>query len=186
MAGAVAGYLNSITRSGTPEFHGTLFEFFRNSKLDARNFFDPGPEPPPFKRNQFGFTLTGPVLKDRTFFMASFEAMRDRLTQTVTNYFPDELARQGIITNAAGEVIRTVPVNPRVRPYLDLYPLPNSARVGRGIGENRASQALPTDENFFTVRVDHQISERDSFFARYSFDDANEPILTRAFFSSTS
>ena len=167
------GVLNSITRSGTPEFHGTLFEFFRNSKLDARNFFDPGPEPPPFKRNQFGFTLTGPVLKDRTFFMASFEAMRDRLTQTVTNYFPDELARQGIITNAAGEVIRTVPVNLRVRPYLDLYPLPNSARVGKGIGENRASQALPTDENFFTVRVDHQISERDSFFARYSFDDAN-------------
>ena len=166
------GVLNSITRSGTPEFHGTFFEFFRNSKLDARNFFDPGPEPPPFKRNQFGFTLTGPVLKERTFFMAGFEGMRDRLTQTVTNYFPDELARQGIITNAAGEVIRIVPVNLRVRPYLDLYPLPNSARVGRGIGENRSSQALPTDENFFTVRVDHQISERDSFFARYTFDDA--------------
>jgi len=55
------GVVNSITHSGTPEIHGTAFEYLRNSKLDARNFFDPGAEPPPFKRNQFGATLTGPV-----------------------------------------------------------------------------------------------------------------------------
>ncbi len=166
------GVLNSITRSGTPEFHGTFFEYFRNSKLDARNFYDPGPEPPPFKRNQFGFTLTGPVVKDRTFFMGSFEGLRDRLTKTEIDFFPDELARQGMITDASGAVIQTVPVNPRVVPYLELYPLPNSVSVGRGIGEYIDSQFLPTDENFFTVRLDHQISERDSLFARYTFDDA--------------
>ena len=166
------GVLNSVSRSGTPEFHGTFFEFFRNSKLDARNFFDPGPEPTPFKRNQFGFTLTGPVRKDKTFFMGSFEGMRDRLTKTEIDFFPDEPARQGMITDASGEVFQTVPVNPRVVPYLELYPLPNSVRRGGGIGENAATRFLPTDENFFTIRLDHQISEQDSLFARYTFDDA--------------
>ncbi len=169
---ASGGVLNSISRSGTPEFHGTFFEFFRNSKLDARNFFDPGPEPTPFKRNQFGFTLTGPVVKERTFFMGSFEGLRDRLTQTEIDFFPDELARQGIITDTAGKVLRTVPVHPDVKPYLRLYPLPNSVRAGGGIQQNAAPQFLPTNEIFFTVRLDHQISERDSLFARYTFDDA--------------
>ena len=90
------GILNSITKSGTPEFHGTFFEFLRNSKLDARNFFDPADEPiPPFKRNQFGFTLTGPVVKDRTFIMGSFEGLRDRLSATNVDFFPDEQARRG-------------------------------------------------------------------------------------------
>ena len=167
------GILNSITRSGTPEFHGTFFEFFRNSRLDARNFFDPGPEPTPFKRNQFGFTLTGPVVKDRTFFMGSFEGLRDRLAKTEIDFFPDELARQGIITDKAGKQIRTVPVAPSVKPYLALYPLPNSVPLGGGVGVNAAPQFLPSDESYFTVRVDHQVSDRNSLFARYTFDDAS-------------
>lgn len=177
------GVLNSITRSGTPKFHGTLFEYFRNSKLDARNFFDSGPEPTPFKRNQFGFTLTGPVVKDRTFFTGSFEGLRDRLTETVVSHFPDEQARQGIITNAAGEAMQRVPVHPSVVPYLGLYPLPNSVRLGRGVGEDRSIQFLPTDESFFVMRVDHKISDQDSFFVRYTFDDAtnNSPQGTHLF-----
>ena len=167
------GVLNSVTKSGTPEFHGTLFEFLRNSSLDAKNFFDPSEEPiPPFKRNQFGFTLTGPVIKDRTFLMGSFEGLRDRLTQTNVDFFPDEQARHGQITNAAGEIVKTVPLHPRIPDYLELYPLPNAGRVGEGIGRNVASQFLPTNESFFTARLDHQITERDSFFARYTFDDA--------------
>lgn len=168
------GVLNSITRSGTPEFHGTFFEYFRNSKLDTRNAFDPVSGPPPFKRNQFGFTITGPLVKDRTFFLGSFEAMRDRLNQTDVSFFPTAEARLGIgiVTDASGNPV-TVPVNARVQPYLDLYPLPNDISLGRGIGRNLAPQFLPTDENFWTVRLDHKISDRDSFFARYTFDDAN-------------
>ena len=166
------GVLNSITRSGTDEFHGTFFEYLRNSKLDARNFFDPGAEPPPFKRNQFGFTLSGPFRKTRTYFMVSFEGLRDRLTETSVDFFPDAQSRQGIITDAQGNVTQTLTVHPSVKPYLALYPLPNGPSLGRGIGENRASQFLPTDENFATFRVDHQLTERDSLFARYTFDDA--------------
>src|SRR5206468_3687813 len=83
------GVLNSITRSGSNEFHGTFFEYLRNSKLDSRNFFDRGADPPPFKRNQFGFTLSGPLRKEKTYFMVSYEAMRDRLNQTQVDYYPD-------------------------------------------------------------------------------------------------
>src|SRR5262245_6557551 len=166
------GVVNSITRSGSNEFHGTFFEYFRNSKLDARNFFDRGPNPPPFKRNQFGFTLSGPVRKGKTYFMGSYEAMHDRLNDTQVDYFPDEEARHGIITDASGRPIRSVEVNPRVKPYLDLLPLPNSVRVGGGFAQNLSPQFLPTDENFFTVRLDHQLSSRDSLFGRYTFDVA--------------
>ncbi|MBI4464995.1 MAG: TonB-dependent receptor, partial [Acidobacteria bacterium] len=165
------GTMNSITRSGGNQFHGTLFEYFRNSKMDARNFFD-GAEPPPFKRNQFGFLLTGPIRKDHTFFMGTFEAMRDRLTRTETDFLPDANAHNGIITDASGNVLRTVPVHPKVPPYLALYPLPNLGSIGGGLGRNAASVFLPTSENYFAVRVDHKFSDKDSFFARYTFDDA--------------
>lgn len=166
------GTLNSITRSGGNQFHGTLFEYFRNSKMDARNFFDPGAEPPPFKRNQFGFLLTGPLRTDRTFFTGTFESMRDRLTTTQTVFLPDANARKGIITDASGNVLRTVPVHPKVPQYLELYPMPNLDSIGGGLGRHTASVFLPTSENYFAVRVDHKFSDTDSSFARYTLDDA--------------
>src|SRR5438093_2114350 len=167
------GVLNSITRSGSNEFHGTFFEYLRNSKLDARNFFDRDLAPPPFKRNQFGFTLSGPVRKGKTYFMGSYEAMRDRLNQTQVDYYPDAEARQGIITDASGHTIRTIPVSTRVKPYLDLMPFPNSFRLRGGFAQDSSAQFLPTNENFLTVRLDHQLSSGDSMFGRYTFDDAN-------------
>ena len=166
------GTLNTITRSGTNELHGTLFEYFRNSKMDARNFFDTDPEPPSFKRNQFGFILTGPIRKETTFVMGTFEAMRDRLTLTDNSFLPDKNIRKGLVTDAAGNVIRTVPVSQLVEPYLALYPIPNLGPIGGGVGRHSAPVFLPTGENYFAVRVDHKLSERDSFFTRYTFDDA--------------
>ena len=172
------GVLNSITRSGSPEFHGSLFEYFRNSKLDARNFFD-GDEKPPFKRNQFGFTLTGPIIQDRTFFMAGFEAMRDRLSEANIDYYPDANARLGIITDSNGNLPRDqngnlirVPVSDKVAGLLKVIPIPQLLVVGRGMAEYQGVRFLPTDEDFLTFRVDHKISDRDSLFARYTFDDA--------------
>jgi hypothetical protein len=170
------GVLNSITRSGTSQFHGSLFEYFRNSKLDARNFFDidtthprQRSSPPPFKRNQFGATLTGPLKKDRTFFLFSFEALRDRLTQTNVSYFPDADARLGF-PDASGRP--AVPVSPEVQRYFSVIPAPNNVSLGGGIGRNIAPQFLPSNETNFAVRVDHKLTDRDSFFARYTFDDA--------------
>ncbi len=169
------GVLNSITRSGTENFRGTLFEYFRNSKLDSRNFFDPD-SPPPFKRNQFGFTLTGPLRKNRLFFMTSFEALRDRLTETAVNYLPDVQARQGVITDASGNIIQVVTVAAGVKPYLALYPFPNSIRVGRGAAQSRDPQFLLTNENFFVVRLDQKLSDSDSLFGRYTIDDATSDV----------
>ncbi len=166
------GVLNSITRSGSPQFHGTLFEYFRNSKLDTRNFFDPGSGPPSFKRNQFGFTVTGPVVKDKTYFMVGFETMRDRLNQTDVSYFPDAAIRRG-------------PVAPRARPYLDLYPIPNDVQLGNGVGQNLTPLFLPTDESFWTFRVDHKISSRDNLFGRYTFDDATSHATQETFLFHT-
>src|SRR5262249_13030125 len=116
------GVLNSISRSGSNEFHGTFFEYLRNNKLEHRNFF--GPDPPAFKSNQIGFTRSGPVQEGKAYFMGSYEAMRDRLNQVQVDFYPDVEARQGIITDASGRTIRTVQVNPRVKPYLDLMHLP--------------------------------------------------------------
>jgi hypothetical protein len=155
------GIMNSITRSGTPEFHGSLFEYLRNSKLDARNFFDDGDNPPPFKRNQFGGTLTGPIQKDRSYFLFSYEGLRDRLTETNVSFWPDAATRQR--SDIAATVVR----------YLRLMPVPNGDTVGNGIGRNFAPQSLPVSQNYITVRLDQKITDQDSLFARYTFDDAN-------------
>src|SRR5687768_13629746 len=103
--GFSGGVINAVTRSGTNAFHGTLFEFLRNSALDARNFFDRNPanplvrsNPPPFKRNQYGFTVGGPIKRDKLFFFGSFEGLNDRLATTLTASVPSLNARQGIIT----------------------------------------------------------------------------------------
>ncbi len=167
------GVLNSITRSGTSQLHATLFEYFRNSRLDTRNAIDPGSDPPPFKRNQFGFTVTGPVKKDRTFFTAGFEAMRDRLTETDLSFFPDAKSREGIITDPAGNELRRLTISKQTKPYLDLYPIPNQGSVGQGFGINAAPVFEPTNENYWTVRLDHKLSDHDSFFIHYTFDNAN-------------
>ena len=167
------GTLNSITKSGSNDIHGTLFEYFRNSKMDAKNFFDQGVDPPPFKRNQFGFMLSGPVRKDRTFFMGAMESMSDRLTKTEISNLPSTEARLGIIRDCDGRELRRVAVNPKMQPYLDLYPLPNLRCKGPGISTSAAPLFLPTNDTFFTARVDHKISDHDSFFARYTFDDAS-------------
>ncbi len=168
------GALNSITRSGSNEYHGTVFEYFRNSKLDARNFFDQA-APPPFKRNQFGATITGPIRKEKTFFALSLEAMRDRLSETRIDRYPDEYARQGLLPDpySPGSFIN-VGLHPRVKLYLDrLYPLPNSTQLRGGVREHAAVQFFPTNDTFAALRVDHSFSERDGIFVRYSFDEAD-------------
>ncbi len=160
------GVVNAVTRSGTNELHGSVFEFHRNSALDARNFFDPTKEPPEFKRNQFGFTIGGPLKKDRSFFFGSYEGLRERLAMTQIVNVPTAEARQGRLPG------RTVQVSPSVVPFLSLWPLPNGRDFGDGTGEFLFASNQPKGEDFFVVKIDHNFSEKDSFFARYSFDDA--------------
>src|SRR3989475_7322338 len=93
---SAGGVINAVTRSGANQVHGSAFEFLRNSYLDAKNFFDPAARPiPPFKRNQFGGVLGGPIHKDRTFFFGAFESLIDRLGVTGVTSVPTLAARQG-------------------------------------------------------------------------------------------
>src|SRR5713101_3397389 len=107
------GVINAVTRSGTNAVHGDVYEFIRNSALDARNFFDG--RIPPFKRNQFGGSAGGPIQKDRTFFFADYEGLRQSLGVTQVDTVPSEAARKGLLS--AG----TVRVDPVVAKFLDAF-----------------------------------------------------------------
>ncbi|MBI4483338.1 MAG: TonB-dependent receptor [Acidobacteria bacterium] len=170
-AGAV---INAVTKSGTNEFHGSVFEFHRNSALDAKNFFDALNKPiPPFKRNQYGFMASGPIAKNKTFFLGSYEALRERLGLSHVATVPGENARNGFLPDPSrpGQ-LRNVGVHQAVRPYLEFFPRANGRQFVDGTAEYLSSPTRPTDEHFFVVKVDHNFSDSDSFFARYTFDDA--------------
>lgn len=159
------GIINAITKSGANEFHGSTFEYLRNADLDARNFFDV--HKPAFKRNQFGFTLGGPIRHDKTFFFVSYEGLRDRLGSTS---IVNTLTATGRTGNLGSQ---TVKVNPAVVPYLALYPLPNGTDFGDGVGQYISTVNTPTSEDYVVAKVDHNISDSDSLWGRYVFDNSN-------------
>src|SRR6202158_2445556 len=152
------GVINALTGSGTNEFHGSVYEFLRNSALDASNFFDS--TKPPFKRNQFGATAGGPILKDRTFIFGNYEGLRQSLGETQVNTVPTDTARAGHL--AGGDVT----VDPRIVPYLPIWPLPNSGSCPAGtvcdVGTFKLVSQQVTPENYFTTRVDHKFSTNDA------------------------
>ncbi len=175
------GIINIATKSGGNGLHGSMFEFLRNAKLDARMFFDPNPQPPPFKRNQFGGSLGGPIRKDHTFFFGNYEALRERLGVTSIAIVPDNNARLGLLPDPErpGQFIN-VGVAPAVKPFFVLYPAVNGRifkdlrGVPTGTGEYISSPSSSSGQDFFLVRVDHKISERDSLFGRYYFSQASQ------------
>lgn len=161
------GVINAVTKSGTNEIHGTAFEFLRNSHLDARNFFDRGGIPP-FKRNQFGGAVGGPLRKDKTFFLGSYEGLRERLGLSIL----DTVFSQSVHNGFVGA--QFIGVDNRVRPWLNSWPLPNGRDLGGGIAELFDNPAQPTRDDFFVIRLDHHFSDKDSLFVSYTFDDSSK------------
>ena len=164
------GIVNAVTRSGSNRFEATLFAFHRNDNLDATNFITnrSGLEKPEFKRNQFGAVVGGPIIRNRTFFLASYEGLREGLGLTQAATVPTEQARQG---NLPGQP--PFQVDLAVEPYLQLYPLPNGSDFEDGTAEFSSTSTQVTEEDFFFFRIDHQISEKNHLFFRYYFDDAS-------------
>jgi Carboxypeptidase regulatory-like domain len=160
------GVINAITRSGTNQFHGSVYEFLRNSALDTSNFFDA--TKPPFKRNQFGVTAGGPILKDRTFIFGNYEGLRQSLGITQVNTVPTATARAGHLTS--GDVM----VDPNIVPYLPIWPLPNTGSCSGlcDVGVFKLTGQQVTPENYFTTRVDHKVSANDSLDGTYMRDTA--------------
>src|SRR5438552_2250605 len=157
------GVVNAITRSGTNQIHGSVYEFLRNSKLDTRNFFDVGGVPP-FKRNQFGGAVGGPILKNRTFFFADYEGIRQSLGITTVATVPSANARQGILVGG------NVTVDPNAAAYLTFYPVPLPQNTNGDLGQFTFAGQQVVNENFLTGRVDHRFSAKDSLFGSYMYD----------------
>jgi hypothetical protein len=174
------GVINAITKSGTNQFHGTAYEFLRNSALDARNFFDLGNSPPPFKRNQFGASIGGPIVKGRTFFFADYEGIRQVKGHSVLATVPSPNARLGILA-AGGTPQSPCPANSSLldpaanicvddsaAKYLAFYPVPQTSSGDKGTVNIVQNQNVT--ENFLTGRLDHKFSDKDSLFATVLWD----------------
>ena len=160
------GVINAATRSGSNAFHGSVYEFLRNSALDTRNYFDS--VKPPFRRNQFGGTGGGTIRKDRTFLFGNYEGLRQSLGTTHVDTVLSPAARLGQLS--AG----TVNVDPAVVPYLAFYPAPNGNILPPGdTGVFTFAGQQVTKEDYVTTRLDQKFSDHDSITGTYAFDTAN-------------
>jgi hypothetical protein len=150
--------ISIVTRSGASQFHGTAFDYLRNSVLDANNWFadSAGLAKPAERQNDFGGTFSGPISKDKTFFFFSYEGLRLRLPETTLSNVPDLAARQDAV--------------PTLQPYLNAFPLPNGAdNAATGVAQFNASYSNPATLDAYSLRIDHKLSNRWSLFGRYNY-----------------
>jgi hypothetical protein len=189
--GIAGGTINVAIKSGTNQLHGTLFEFLRNNDLDARNFFDKTGHTAPLRRNQFGATAGGKIIKDKLFFFGSYDGLRLTQGSVGTTVVPTTAQVNGdfsatgkkIIdplthTPFAGDQIPASRINPIGRALAALYPSPNSPDPARNyVSAN--SEIFHTDQ--FLGRADYRLGDKDQFFAHYAhakLNDAAAPIIS--------
>ncbi len=174
--------VNVVLKSGSNQFHGSAYEFFRNAALDARNYFAPSDQPTPqYQRNQFGFSLGGPILKNRTFFFADYEGTRSREGITRLTNVPTLRERVGDFSQSG-----VFPIDPLTgQPFPGgIIPEERQSAIGRRIAalypapnrndplQNFASSPAQRDRNdSFDVRLDHAAGTRSNLSFRYSFND---------------
>src|SRR3984957_19284651 len=188
--------INSITKSGENTFHGDLFAFVRNASLDAKNYFDSSTGPiPAFARYQYGGAIGGPIVKNKTFFFASYEGVLQDRSTTFTDQVPSQAARTGIVCTAnpspAPPTCNNVGVSPAVQPYLAFWPTGNGALSPDGNTQTYTYAGLfHLQENYASARVDHHFSDNDTLSGSWMFDsgpytqpDALGNVLTSLFSS---
>src|SRR5262249_13607988 len=149
--------LQFITKSGTNQFHGEAYEFLQNNEFNARDFFDRSGGPSITRRNQFGGVFSGPVVRNKTQFLASYEGI--------------ELRGAGVprIAQVPTPAMIAQVTDPTSKKILDLYPLPAAQSIGANFGQTQQSAAAYTKAPLaLSFRVDHQFSARDSITGRYS------------------
>ena len=198
------GVVNVVTKSGTNQFHGVLYEFLRNNKFSANDFFDNrvGNPQAPFRFNQFGGTLGGPVIKNRTFFFFAYEGVRWIQGLTSTGTLPSLLQRNGDFSqtrNQGGQLItiydpltassaaatrsafpgNVLPQNridPVARNLLKYLPLPNAAgNPVTGTNNFTSNFSAPTNENLYSIRADHSITDQlQKIFFRLSLNNTSQ------------
>jgi hypothetical protein len=171
------GVISAITKTGTNQIHGSVYEFLRNKSLDAANFIDNsrGIPKPPFRRNQFGGSAGGPIRKDKTFFFADYEGVRQGLGATLSATVPSPAAVAGAFV-PAGTTLNPAYVAV-ARQYLKTFwpaPDPGTVLPGSDAGTFAFAGNQNTTENFVIGRVDHTFSEKDRIFGTYLFDNSHQ------------
>ncbi len=171
-----------VTQSGSNALHGSVFEFLRNNALDATNYFAQG-NSPPFKQNQFGGALGGPLEKDRWFLFGNYEGFRQALTVSNLAIVPDQQARQGFLPNASGVYTKVPNLNAAMLQYMSFWPQPNGpellvpgTNLPSGIADSYNSPKQYIREDFGTLRTDYVLGNRDSLSVAYTMDDGNSLI----------
>ena len=166
--GGNGAVINAVSKSGTNSFHGSAFDFLRNSALDARDFFATRSTPPAFRRNQYGASLGGPVKKDKTFFFVDYEGVRQLLEENKVATVP--------ACNVSGtcKITATNPVAARaIANVLEVFPAPDTLiGGGQGLAATYGNQIV--HEDYVLSRVDYALSSKDSIFARYLSDKASQ------------
>jgi len=155
------GIVNAATKSGANTFHGSAFEFHRDSRMDAKNFFDT--TEPEFQRNQFGASVGGPIVRNETFFFVNYEGLHERLGSTRSFTVPSDLVRSG----GAGAV------NPAIQPWLLAFPQANGPAIDANRGAYNLVTTRATDESYVTMRVDEKLTPAQQVFVRYTYNDSN-------------
>jgi hypothetical protein len=182
------GTVMVVGKSGSNDFHGTLFEFFRNEALNARNYFAQPGAKPEFRRNQYGFTFGGPVRKNKTFFFTDWQGTRLRTGTTRQSVVPTLAQRSGVFATTVydpatnprtpfpGNTIPTNRFDPISQQILQHYPLPNA----NGANNFILTGVEPDNQDQFDGRIDHVFNEKHRVFVRYAFlrdDDTPVPFL---------
>ena len=188
--GFAVSQINVTTKSGTNKFHGSAFEFLRNSWLDAKNYFDqPGTKIPSFRRNQFGGTVGGPVLKNRLFFLGNYEGLRDSKALTIVSTVPSVSMISGnfaglktiydpatrvtapdgtrVATPFPGNVIDPSRFSPISKALLGFYAPPSLSGATNNYVNN---EPLTNSSDQYMIRMDYQMSHNISLFGRYNYD----------------
>jgi hypothetical protein len=155
------GQISIMTRSGTNALHGSVFEYFRHSALDAASWFvnANGLPKPEERQHDFGGVAGGPIIKDNTFFFVSVESLRLHQPSSQQTSVPDAAARQQAPES--------------MRPYLNAYPMPNGAALGSGLAAFNASFSNPSTLEAYSVRVDHLVNSRLRLFGRYNYSPSS-------------
>jgi hypothetical protein len=170
-----------VTQSGTNALHGTLFEFLRNSDFDSRSIFAQTSFVPPFRQNQFGAALGGPLKRNRLFLFGNYEGFRQVETQSSVSVVPDAQVRQGSFPNSSGVYVPVANLKPGMLPYFSFWPQANGPELtvnglpsGTAFAYENPKQTIR--EDFGTVRLDYAIRDRDSLSASYTIDDGDSLI----------
>jgi hypothetical protein len=190
------GQVNVVLRSGSNQFHGAAYEFFRHSAFSGRNFFAPaGEADPTYRRNQFGAALGGPVIRNRTFFFGDYEGRRVLEGVTRITNVPSAAERQGDFSQSGpqaapidpltglpfpGSVIPSQRIHPVGRNLANLYPLPDRSAPNQNFV---SSPELDDRDDRFDLRLDHALSAKSELTGRYSFGDRTlfEPLAGVAY-----